>query len=79
MSEHPIETKDLCKRFRNGVVALTGLGLTVPGGVVYGLLGRNGAGKTTALRVLMGLLKPSAGSALVLGEPDVGCDEGTAL
>jgi ABC-2 type transport system ATP-binding protein len=63
-----IEIQDLQKTFHGGVVALHGLDLRVERGVVYGLIGRNGAGKTTALRALMGLLRAERGSARVLGE-----------
>ena len=48
--------------------ALDGLDLEVPTGSVCALLGPNGCGKTTALRLLMGLLKPTAGLVRVLGE-----------
>ena len=48
-------------------VALGGVDLDVPEGVVYGLLGRNGAGKTTMVRILATLLQPSSGLASVKG------------
>jgi len=67
MSELVIEARDLSKTFPGGVVAVNGLDLGVPTGSVYGLIGRNGAGKTTALRMLMGLLRPNRGTARVLG------------
>ena len=50
-------------------LALDGLDLTVPAGVVYGFLGPNGAGKTTTMRLLTGLLHPDAGSIELLGAP----------
>ena len=50
-------------------VALAGLDLSVPSGVVYGFLGPNGAGKTTTMRLLTGLITPDAGSIEVLGRP----------
>lgn len=62
-----IETHGLTKTFPGNVAALRGLDMTVPAGAVYGLIGRNGAGKTTALRIAMGLLQPSSGTAHVLG------------
>ena len=48
--------------------ALDGLNLRVAQGTVYGLLGRNGAGKTTAIKMLLGMAHPSFGRAEVLGE-----------
>jgi ABC-2 type transport system ATP-binding protein len=50
-------------------LALDGLDLSVPAGVVYGFLGPNGAGKTTTMRLLTGLLHPDAGSIELLGTP----------
>ena len=49
--------------------ALDGVSLDVPPGVVFALLGENGAGKTTAIRILLGLLDADAGRAEVLGLP----------
>jgi ABC-2 type transport system ATP-binding protein len=63
-----IETVSLEKRYQN-VVALDGLSLAVPAGSIYGLLGQNGAGKTTAIKILMGLVRPNAGGASVFGLP----------
>ncbi len=57
---------DLTKRFR-GTVALDGLNLEVPEGSVYALMGANGAGKTTAIKILMNILKPTSGCAGALG------------
>ncbi|MFE7564538.1 ABC transporter ATP-binding protein [Kitasatospora sp. NPDC057500] len=64
-----IRTRGLTKRFRGGQLAVDGLDLTVPRGSVFGFLGPNGSGKTTTIRMLMGLIAPSAGVATVLGEP----------
>lgn len=61
-----IETKNLTKRYGN-VTALEGIDLTVSSGEILGLLGANGAGKTTIIQILMGLLTPSIGTATVLG------------
>ncbi len=66
MSDPVVETRSLVKRYGK-LAALDGLTLTVPRGAVYGFLGRNGAGKTTAIRVFAGLAHPSAGEARVLG------------
>ncbi|MEV7306990.1 ABC transporter ATP-binding protein [Streptomyces microflavus] len=64
-----IETRGLTKRFRGGRLAVDGLDLTVPGGSVFGFLGPNGSGKTTTIRMLMGLVDPTSGTARVLGRP----------
>lgn len=50
-------------------LALDGLDLQVPAGVVYGFLGPNGAGKTTTMRVLTGLVHPDGGTVEMLGTP----------
>ena len=55
------------KRYREKTV-LDGVDLTVPAGSVVGLLGKNGAGKTTLLKAALGLIKPDAGTATLLGE-----------
>ena len=55
------------KRYRDKPV-LDGLDLAIPAGSVVGLLGKNGAGKTTLLKTALGLVKPDAGSATLLGE-----------
>ena len=48
-------------------LALDSLDLAVPGGEVFGLLGQNGAGKTTAMRCMLGLVRPTAGTCRILG------------
>ncbi|MFH9350526.1 ABC transporter ATP-binding protein [Kitasatospora sp. NPDC017646] len=63
-----IRTRGLTKRFRGGQLAVDGLDLTVPRGSVFGFLGPNGSGKTTTIRMLMGLIAPTSGVATVLGE-----------
>jgi ABC-2 type transport system ATP-binding protein len=62
-----IVTTGLTKRFRGGQVAVADLGMVVPRGSVYGFLGPNGSGKTTTIRMLLGLVYPTAGSHQVLG------------
>jgi ABC-2 type transport system ATP-binding protein len=62
-----IETRALTKRYGSGVMAVVDLDLNVRQGEVYGFLGPNGAGKTTTLRMLAGLIHPTAGTARVLG------------
>jgi len=67
MSETLLELDSLSKHF-GAIKALDDLSMTVPEGTVCGLLGPNGSGKTTAIRVLLGLSRPTAGSARLLGE-----------
>jgi ABC-2 type transport system ATP-binding protein len=58
--------RGLTKQFENKI-AVAGVDLTVPTGSFFGLLGPNGAGKTTSLSMAVGLLRPDAGHAFVLG------------
>ncbi len=66
MSQHAVETHDLTRRFGT-LIAVQQLTLTIERGEVFGLLGPNGSGKTTTIRMLCGLLQPSAGWAMVAG------------
>ncbi|HUP55561.1 MAG TPA: ATP-binding cassette domain-containing protein [Methylomirabilota bacterium] len=68
-----LATKGLRKSYGSRL-ALDGLDLSVPTGVVYGFLGPNGAGKTTTMRVLTGLIHPDGGSMELLGRPFSGRD-----
>ncbi|MBM4443947.1 MAG: ABC transporter ATP-binding protein [Chloroflexi bacterium] len=61
-----IETRNLCRHFGDAR-AVDGVSLQIGAGETYGLLGPNGCGKTTLIRLLVGLLRPSSGEALVLG------------
>jgi ABC-2 type transport system ATP-binding protein len=72
-SDLALSTRALAKRYGSRV-ALAGLDLSVPSGVVYGFLGPNGAGKTTTMRLLTGLIRPDAGSIELLGRPFGGRD-----
>lgn len=64
-----VQTRGLTKRYRGGQLAVDGLDLDVPRGSVFGFLGPNGSGKTTTIRMLLGLIEPSGGSVRLLGEP----------
>ncbi|TQL04041.1 ABC transporter ATP-binding protein [Cellulomonas sp. SLBN-39] len=64
-----VRTQGLAKRFRTGQVAVDGVDLDVPRGAVYGFLGPNGSGKTTTIRMLLGLVRPTAGQVHLLDEP----------
>ncbi|MEV8311081.1 ABC transporter ATP-binding protein [Streptomyces flavidovirens] len=68
-SEAVIATRGLTKRFRGGQLAVDGLGLRVPAGSAFGFLGPNGSGKTTTIRMLLGLIEPTSGTATLLGRP----------
>jgi ABC-2 type transport system ATP-binding protein len=65
-----VETRHLSRRFGD-LVAVRDLNLTIAQGEIFGLLGPNGSGKTTTIRMLCGLLAPSEGTAIVAGV-DVG-------
>ncbi len=64
-----VTVKDLAVRL-GGRSILDRLDMNVPSGAIYGCLGPNGSGKTTALRTLLGLLRPERGAITVLGEVD---------
>ncbi|HEY5748542.1 MAG TPA: ABC transporter ATP-binding protein [Chryseolinea sp.] len=66
MAETVIKTDKLTKRFGD-FIATNGITFEVHKGEIFGFLGANGAGKTTAMRMLCGLSKPSSGSAEVAG------------
>ncbi len=62
-----LELHALTKRY-GSVVALSGLDLSVAAGEIYGFLGRNGAGKSTAIRAVMGITHPTSGTVRLFGE-----------
>ncbi|MGJ3508509.1 ABC transporter ATP-binding protein [Enemella sp. A6] len=66
--ESAVLTSGLTKNFGAQRV-VDNIDLQVPRGSVYGFLGPNGSGKTTTIRMLLGLIRPSSGTATVLGEP----------
>ena len=66
MNETVLATAKLSKYYQ-GRAALDHLDLEIPCGCVCGLIGRNGAGKTTAIKLMLGLLRPTFGSATLLG------------
>ncbi len=66
MMDYVIETHDLSKQFGT-VHAVTGLNLRVVRNQVTGFLGRNGAGKSTTIKMLLGMTHPTSGSGLLLG------------
>ena len=70
-----IETRDLCKTYVEGLLrrkrqqALKGVSLRVERGEIFGLLGGNGAGKTTFIKTLLGIIRKTSGEAKLLGFP----------
>jgi ABC-2 type transport system ATP-binding protein len=65
-SSYAVELKDVSKRY-DEIVAVNNLNLTIGTGEIFGLLGPNGSGKSTTLKMLTGLVEPTAGSVAVLG------------
>jgi ABC-2 type transport system ATP-binding protein len=63
-----IQTQNLSRSYGR-TAALQGLDLTIPQNAIYALVGPNGAGKTTIIKLLMNILRPTAGTAQVLGHP----------
>lgn len=66
MQDYVVEARGLVRRYGD-LVAVDGLDFMVEKGEVYGLIGPNGSGKTTVIKLVCGLLKPHAGSVRVLG------------
>jgi ABC-2 type transport system ATP-binding protein len=69
MSGLAIRTSGLTKWYRSEVLAVDDVELRVAAGELYAFLGRNGAGKSTTIRMLLGMIRPSGGQVEVLGEP----------
>jgi len=74
LADLAIDVHDLTKTYRTPftrkkVEALRGVSFSVERGHIFGFVGPNGAGKTTTIRTLMGLIRPSAGTATLLGHP----------
>ena len=67
-----ITSAGLTKRFAGGQVAVDDVDLDVPAGAIYGFLGPNGSGKTTTIRMLLGLIAPTAGTHAAAGHVDAG-------
>lgn len=77
MTELAIMTSGLTKTYRRGaVLAVNSLDLNVPRGGVHGFLGPNGSGKTTTIRMLLGLIHADSGAMEILGQPVPECLEG---
>jgi ABC-2 type transport system ATP-binding protein len=68
VTELAVATSGLTKRYRGDVLAVDRVDLRVARGEVYGFLGLNGAGKSTTIRMLLGMIRPTAGHAELFGE-----------
>ena len=68
MSEAILEVQGLTKRFGKQI-AVDGLSFAVGRGDIYGFLGRNGSGKSTTIRMILGLVRPDAGVMRLKGRP----------
>ena len=68
MNASVLDVSDLRRSF-DDLVAVDGVSFSVMAGETYGLLGPNGAGKTTTISMIAGLLEPSSGEVVVMGEP----------
>lgn len=66
--EYAIETKELTKQYQNKTV-VNQVSLKVKKGEIYGFIGRNGAGKSTTLKMCCGLVHPSEGEVMLYGSP----------
>ncbi len=67
MDKYAVKTENLTKEY-HGRIAADGVNLHVPEGKIYALLGRNGAGKTTIMKMLLNLIRPTGGSIYLFGE-----------
>ena len=68
VSDFAIATTGLSKQYRGGVLAVDQVDLRVARGEIYAFLGLNGAGKSTTIRMLLGMIRPTAGHAELFGE-----------
>jgi len=69
VSQFALTTTELSRRYRGDVLAVDGINLRVARGEIYGFLGLNGAGKSTTIRMLLGMIAPTAGCAELFDEP----------
>ncbi len=69
MSTPILVCRNLCKSYKPGVPVLQNLNLTISGGSIIGLLGPNGCGKSTLMKLVTGLLTPDSGEIEIMGEP----------
>ena len=70
MSELAIKVENLTKKYGRKV-ALDNVSLSIPTGTIYGLIGKNGAGKTTFMKLVLGMINRTNGNVEILGETDL--------
>ncbi len=68
MSTPILSCHGLCKSYKGGTPVLSGLNFTLPSGKIYGLLGPNGCGKSTFMKLVTGILVPDGGEIYICGE-----------
>lgn len=68
--EKILEAKDICKAYGNNMV-LNQVNLTIKAGEIYGLVGENGAGKSSLMKVITGLTKPTSGEISLFGKKNL--------
>lgn len=64
-----LECKNLCKAYKKGKNVLSDMNISIPKGKIVGLLGPNGCGKSTLIKMIAGVLQPTSGTILVDGKP----------
>lgn len=69
MTTPVLACQDICKSYRQGVPVLNRLNIRLSGGKIVGLLGPNGCGKSTLIKMIAGLLTPDSGEIYICGEP----------
>lgn len=73
--EYTIQTYELCKKYGDCSV-VRNVSMHVPKGQIYGLLGRNGAGKTTIMKMVLGLVRKDSGSVTLFNQVMTGYQSG---
>jgi len=68
MADVALDLRDITKMYGD-FKAVDNISLTIPTGSIYGFLGPNGSGKTTTIRMILDIIKPTTGSVTVLGRP----------
>ena len=68
--DYVIETKQLCKKFKTKLAA-NNVNMHIEKGSIYGFIGKNGAGKTTVMKLILGLLRPTSGELTINGSEDL--------